>query len=554
MDRLFLVLLLQGMLAVSLFGQDPSPASSPPLEGNFSERMEAVDALVESIRDARNKVEEQRKALSGTLSEFQRDQIEASLRELNQRITDERFDLLDVATDEDLSGLKETTAEPFSLQGSLEELVRPLIQEIKRSTQDSREAQELSDRFDILKDKQDVISSAMATLDALIARAKKTEVVRELKLLRTDWAARLKDIENQRSVVEFRLNEILAGEQSFLGRTRNMAASFFRVRGKNLLLAVLASLVVFVGLRILDSVIKKRSPLHAGPRSFGTRLFDVLYAVLTVLATLGAAMLVFFFAGDWVLLGLVILVLVGVALTAKDTIPGFVDEARLLLNLGTVREGERIVYNGIPWKVEDLTFFTILRNPALRGGMVRMPVAQLGGYLSRPVSGEEPYFPSREGDWVLLDDGIYGNVMVQSPEMVQLKLLGGAEKTYQTAAFLGLNPKNHSHGFRVTTTIGIDYANQPESTTTITDQMRNFFKESLAKVVDPAEIVSLKVEFELANASSLDYTVLLDLKGSMAPKYFPLQRALQRIGVDACNAFGWTIPFQQITLHKAQEQ
>ncbi len=46
---------------------------------------------------------------------------------------------------------------------------------------------------------------------------------------------------------------------------------------------------------------------------------------------------------------------------------------------------------------------------------------------------------------------------------------------------------------------------------------------------------------------------MLDLEGTMAAKYNPILRALQRIGVDACNHLGLTIPFQQITLHRVTD-
>jgi hypothetical protein len=104
-----------------------------------------------------------------------------------------------------------------------------------------------------------------------------------------------------------------------------------------------------------------------------------------------------------VLLGLVVLFVLVLGFAAKNAVPDYMDEIRLMLNLGLVRENERLVFNGVLWLVENLTFFTILRNPALRGGMIRMPITQLLGMLSRPATEDEPCFPSEEGDWVLLD-------------------------------------------------------------------------------------------------------------------------------------------------------
>ncbi|MGC1480438.1 MAG: hypothetical protein WA771_08035 [Chthoniobacterales bacterium] len=527
---------------------DPLVVTAGPDEPT---REEAFNALADTIVEVRAEIRKQRAMLSEAVTDGQKEQIELAIRALDERLGNARFDLLDIATNVDLSGFQSVTEEPLTLKGSIEELVRPVIDEFKRATKGSREAQRTREKFDTLKQQRDIVGKALETLNRVIAEGQDPEVTRELRNVQEEWALRFKEIQNDLSVLGYRVDELEVGQKSFFDKARGGVASFFRTRGRNLLFAILAAVAVFVAFRWLEGVIAKRSPLHKGPRTFSTRLFNVLFAVMTVLLSVGAAVLVFFLAGDWVMLSLVLLILLGVVFAAKDAIPGFVDDARMLLNLGPVREGERINFNGIPWMVENLTFFTILRNPVLRGGMVRMPVAQLRDYLSRPVYDDEPYFPSEEGDWVLLDDDSYGKVIFQSAEMVRLKLLGGALKMYQTEAYLGQNPKNHSHGFRVKTTIGIDYDEQGKCTTEILENFKQYFHKEIEKLVDPVNIVSLKVEFALANASSLDYEVLLDLTGTMAPKYYPMQRAMQRIGVDACNEFGLEIPFQQVTLHQA---
>ena len=182
-----------------------------------------------------------------------------------------------------------------------------------------------------------------------------------------------------------------------------------------------------------------------------------------------------------------------------------------------------------------------------------MPIGHLKNMISRPVTEREPYFPCDEGDWVLLEDETYGRIIFQSIEMVRLVQLGGAQKTYSTEAFLAQNPQNFSHGFRIKTTIGIDYNHQPESTTTILERVRTYFKNEVFKTVDRTLVKSIKVEFAFANTSSLDYDILFDVDGELAPRFRPLTRVLQRIGVDACNEFGLVIPFQQVTVHRGDE-
>ena len=98
---------------------------------------------------------------------------------------------------------------------------------------------------------------------------------------------------------------------------------------------------------------------------------------------------VLYATGDWVLMGFSLVVLAGLALAARTGLPRFYEQGRLLLNLGDVREGERVIYRGLPWNVETLSFYTTLVNPALTGGEVRLPLIQLPGMNSRPADRSE---------------------------------------------------------------------------------------------------------------------------------------------------------------------
>ncbi len=513
-------------------------------------RAVAVQAQAEQIEDLRSRVEGKRAEVETTASDELRSTLVAELRDLERQLDNARFELLNVLTDSDLSDFRTVEETPFTLQGSVEDLVKPLIQEVKNATESSRERRELEDRYEEAQRREGMFRNAVESIDGALGDATDPVVRQELENLRGEYVAKLASESNALRVLAYRIGQLDEGK-SIVSETGGILSSFFRERGRNLLLAILAAGVVAVGLRILHGYLHDHGTVFRKGRSTAARLLDVALYVFTFLGALIAAVVVLMVAGDWVLMGVVVLILLALILTAKDSLPGYADEIRMMLNMGPVREGERIVFNGVPWTVENLSFFTILRNPVLRGGMVRMPIAQLQGMLSRPVGEDEPYFPSHEGDWVLLDDRAYGEVVFQSVEMVRVRLLGGALKMYPTEEYLGQNPVNNSRGFRITTTIGIDYEYQSRVTTEILDGLRTFFREEVEKLVPIEHIVALKVEFELANASSLDYAVLLDLKGEMAPRFNPLGRALQRIGVDACNKYDLVIPFQQITLHRA---
>ena len=83
-----------------------------------------------------------------------------------------------------------------------------------------------------------------------------------------------------------------------------------------------------------------------------------------------------------------------------------------------------------------------LENKALENGFVRLHINDLMKLRSRPVTPNESWFPSKSSDWIRLADGTYGYVLAQTPEMVTLKLKGGALKYYPTADYLAQSPVN----------------------------------------------------------------------------------------------------------------
>jgi small-conductance mechanosensitive channel len=163
---------------------------------------------------------------------------------------------------------------------------------------------------------------------------------------------------------------------------------------------------------------------------------------------------------------------------------------------------------------------------------------------------EEPWFPTRINDWVILDDGVMGKVVQQTPEQVVLVKLGGSYKTYPTLTYLSKNPENISPQFSVSTTFGLDYQYQSIATTEIPHIMQKKILRSLVDEFGKDLVRSVNVEFASAAASSLDFRITASVSGELAPQYNVIQRMLQRGAVDAANENHWVIPFPQLTVHQ----
>jgi len=379
----------------------------------------------------------------------------------------------------------------------------------------------------------------------------------ELAGLETFWTNKEQQILSQQAVSAYQMNQMekVNSFETFFNSTHDILKTFFKDRGRNLLFSLLAFLSFLLILRLLHRFIYKFSPLHRkGKHPFLIRLTDVIYHLLTFAGAAAASVIVLYSSGDWVLLIIVIIFFLGIVWTAKQGFPRYWEQLKLLLNLGSVRENERIVYNGIPWKIVSLNLYSQLENPELKAGRIRLPLRYLIDLNSRPYDPDEPWFPCRVTDWVILSDGTLGRVIAQNPDMVQLVLLGNSRKTYLTEEFLRLNPTNLSTGFCIRVTFGIDYSHQRLCTQEIPDRLKDMLTERLSEADYGTYIVNLNVEFKEAGASSLDIEIIADFSGEAACYYKRIPRFLQKICVEACNEYGWIIPFPQIMLHRAKDE
>lgn len=528
-----------------------APVSAPLAEARPTTG-DALASVQDSLKSITAEIEQITKALN-RVPEIERPALDEKLKGLLQRRDELKADFGSIATGIDPTDYDQSTDEPFVLSDELDTLLRPIIEELKDLTEKPREIEKLRGELSHWRKRLAITQGALANLEKL-----PPDLSDELKVLiaesRKTWGERQKAAENRIQALSYQLEQAESNQPSLFNTITGGFRTFFRSRGRNLVLSVLTAAVIFFGLRYLHQCLDQFAPWRRkGDRPFYLRLVDVGLSVFSLLGAITGGLLVLYLAGDWVMLGVTLILVFGALVAAKNAFPQFYDQARLLLNLGEAREGERVVYCGVPWKIERLSFFSILVNPQLRGGHVRLPVRQLSGLVSRPISpAGEIWFPCDEGDWIQLPDEGLGRVVAQTPEYVQLVKLGGAKITIPTTDFLTKSPVNLSHNFRVSITFGIDYRHQAEATSEIPELLWAHLTRELSQFVgDHEKLLSLKVEFSLAGASSLDYEIIADLDGSLAPKIQVITRALHRFALDCCNEQGWELPFTQITLHNA---
>ena len=533
-----------------LHAQDTPPDPKPTATERNLESLRTIAAPLSTALTELNKLQGELKAAA---TEDAKQELQNRIAGERERVRQLRDNFRDIVGGSEAAEYEGEPADSSSIKEQISELVQPVLSELRDATSEPRQLDALRKSLDKWQERKKKADLVLGRIDKLISESKDEVVISELKSARGLWAGRQAEAVSQIAVNKVQIDERTRAQKSIWETLSTGLSQFFRSRGMNLLIAVVAGVTGFLLTRKVYSWLRRISPVHKKDRNnLTSRLSDVLAMAIAILIAISAVIVTFYTRGDWLLLTLVVIFLIGVAWAGKTAIPPYLEQIRMILNLGSAREGERVIYRGLPWKVSSLGFFTTLANPSLQGGLMRIPIRDVMGMISRPVTQREVWFPTEADDWVILSDGTYGKTITQTPDQVVLLKLGGSMKTYPTADFLTLSPENLSHGFRITVTFGIDYRHQAASTSSIPGAFTSAVTASMEKEYGREAIRSIQTEFASASASSLEYAILADFDGSLAFRYNALERKIRAICVDVCNENGWVIPFTQITVHQAR--
>ena len=549
---IILILLLPVILSAEKNNAASSPAKTQK-EAFTTETLSTLLTYVELQDQLRREIKELKKQLKKVSSDTEKADLKAQLEKVQEKLKGTTTNLENIAADTDLSLLRVKKTEPFNLQKELFSLLEPALKEMKHATSDVRQKSQLRDKITYFEQREPIAKEALKNIAALNRVNKNKKIAQALKKMNRNWSKQLVFIQSELQAKRLQLNKLEAQESSFVDKSESFFKDFFQRRGWTLIQALLAIIAVLVVSRLVHAIIMRTiKGYRAEHRGVQLRVIDLLHRFITFLLVILSPMIIFYLEEDWVLFSLGILFLIGVAWTLRQAIPRYWGQLELFLNVGPVREGERLMLDGIPWRVKHINMYSILENPVAELSQ-RVDIDDLVDMRSRPVTLHEPWFPCKKGDWVHLKDGVRGKIIGISIEMIQLIQRGGAVYTYTMGDFLSLSPKNLSKSFRIKESIGISYALQKESTSSIIEILQKSINKRAVDEGYKDAIQNIRVEFQAAGESSLDLVVIADFKGSVADIYTRLRRAIQRWCVDTCTENGWEIPFPQRDIHVQQD-
>jgi hypothetical protein len=550
--RFFALLLLTLMLLpMSGYAQAPgTDENTPRVSNEIAARLVELD---KAIAEQRIRADQLGRQLAQTQDADEKATLEKQLAEVRERIGRLRASIDQIVVGGvDTRDFTDQAPEKIDWRAELEQISLPLLASLRELTAKPRRIEALRVQISQAENRLETIDKALASIANFMATELPEPVRVRVRNIESDWIARKAEVQQARDVAILQLSSLSGEDVSVWESVSESLSGFFKGRGLTLLLAAVAGLITWL---VIRSLLKLYERVLAGgkgrARTTRIRVVEYAFRAVTFILVTSAAIIVFYLRNDVLLLALSIAAIVGLLLGLRQIVPRYVRETRLLLDIGPVREGERVVVDGVPYRVMSLNVESILKNPRL-DGLLRLPLASLDGMVSRPER-DEPWFPTRRGDYILTDDGTFAQVLSQSVELVQLKVRNSIVM-YPTSVFLNLYARNlTTAGYALAVTFGIDYEHQA----IVLDEPAPAFQSAIKAGIDEAglaeHVTDIMVEFKEAGANSLDYLVVLSVAGSGAGSYFKLGRLVQQACVRTCNEQGWVIPFGQLTLHPGKE-
>ena len=530
---------------------DAQQATSAPADSAQAQTIRRLLTIKQALEDKRERVRALLEQLD-TADQIDQQRIHAQIAELRETIDTLTQSFENIAVGgASLRSLETQPEQKLSWHDELMQVARPLLNSLKQATEKPRRIEELRREIDLYRQQYDVTRKAIASLDRFEQQEVPSAVAQGLAEIAASWRERARDIERNLALARDDLQALEAQKIDIMGTLLGIGREFFLGRGLTLLIALVTGIGLWFAMRQLRRLAAgRRQQREEAEQAARVRLMLYGYHLLTIVLVAVGVLSVFYVRGDLLLLSLSIVVLVMLVLGAWRYLPRYVQEGRLLLNVGAARQGERVIYDGLPFRITSLNLYSELRNPELEG-VIRLPLPAMAQLISRPRT-SEAWFPSRVGDYLLLADGSLAQVLQQGIEWVQLKVMGSIVQV-RSGDFVQQNVRNISlEGFGVAVTFGIDYQHQSIALEQVPQCLRDGLHSALASSAFGADLKDLMVEFKAANASSLDYLIYATMGGNSAAGYFAIGRLIQQTCVDICNQQGWVIPFTQVTVHQAE--
>ncbi|MAX65863.1 MAG: hypothetical protein QF441_01065 [Bacteriovoracaceae bacterium] len=562
MKNIFLSLILI-LNSSFVFAQKQAVNDNKPVEEYSQDDFETIK--LDRLRRLRRELVKLNNEMGGLKKELKQDldmvtriQTESKLENLKTEYEKTRYLFIETITNINLNSVQLKKSKTTFAE-DIKQILDPALNTFKKISEKPRQVQEYNEMMEKLQVQYADSIKAKARLELFLDENKKSPLRWKVREAIKTTEKLINELKVKREDLQFKILKIEENEESIVSTFSTIIFDFIKTKGKNLILALIVFLAFFWAFKIgqarfIDLVLYKVSRSESKDMyNWIIRPTKVIYNVCSTLIAFFMSILTLYVLNDWVLVTIILIVFAALVWSSKQHLPMFMEQSKIILNLGSVREGERVMFNGLPWQIESLGYHCKLVNPYLSGASLRINTKELLTAHSRRNEDHEPWFPTQKNDWVEVEN-YFGKVIFQSPEQVILEMLGGEKKYYTATNFYQLSPKNHSKGFAIDFVFGVDYVHQK----ILFEKVIPYFRERLKRDLFQkhpeiqGKVSDFEIEFLQAGSSSLDLRFFMKCSGEIAALKLRLTRSIQAEFVQVCNEHDIIIPFNQVTVHMSQ--
>ncbi len=515
------------------------------------DKIKNIELIKKSLIETKAQIQFKEQEAKLEKDEKQKIYLESNLKKLRERYGKIKLNLVSVITDIRLDEIKKVDeVHKRDLLQEAQELLGPAIDTIQRISAKPRKIEALKKELASYQEKIALTDIALKNIEAVIQSQDFKALVPDLESYIDEAKFNVNDLRQELTIkiehVNRDLAELTKDDRSMLDATTTLLRNFFSTKGKNLIISTIIFFLTIFGigklrLKILLPLVEKN------PDIVFLKTLNALYGLIAITSATILAIFSLYLLGDWVLVTFLVLIITGTIWAFKDYIRKLTAEGRLILNLGCIKEGDLIIYNNLPWLVKNISFITTFENAFLDTPILKVGISEILKLHARKIIPNEPWFPSRSGDWVLLSDGTYGQVKIQTAEQVIIEMGSAQLKYYPLLQYLNLSPTNLSNGFFLDIIWGLDYHDQFTLLTNIIPLINSKMNLRLKKYDYPP--LDFIIDFHSAGSNSLNINCLIRYKGEFAKYRMKIMKDLQAMFLAICSEEKLNIPFNQLVVH-----
>lgn len=433
----------------------------------------------------------------------------------------------------------------YNWQQEVLQILQPFFAQMQRATEKARIKDLLIENNRELENKIAIAAAGLETLNNIDVKALSPQSLKMLEKVNEEWSDKLKSLEHQKNIVEFKLQDLTDTRNFFVKFTDNLWV-FIKNEGVAFVFAIIVSVGFYY---IINLFIIRYAAYQQKDRkralNFKWRLLLLILQAINILFALALFLVILHTSGNIMLFGVIVLILFMLAISFRSAIPKYMNRLRVFLNLGQAREGERIIYNDVPWEISKINLNNVyLTNPLLDNGELRVTIDLIEKFYSRVTVTDELWFPSRKNDYLLLPDKRIVKVIRQTPEAVYLDH-DGATIVMPTAEFYKLKFSNLSRGYSLTLNLTLsEDPMQRISLTEIKEHMIDNIKAEIPKadesLSNAIKEISLSIR-QLLTATTTSYQIIVEMAGGSAKSYLIAKGALNSTVINTARANKWDI-------------